>query len=431
MKAHPEAVAAPWGMVALLLAANTISFVDRMLLTLLVGPIRAELMISDTQISLLHGFAFAAFYALAGLPLGRIADQGDRPRLMSIGVSLWSCMTAVCGFAGNFATLFAARVGVAVGEASLSPAAISLITQRFARSIASRAIATFQSGIFIGTALAMLGGGALLRWFEQNPVALFADMSPWRLVFVAVSAPGLLIGLSLLFVAEPRRGRTRDAGGQTSIRKTFAHIGAHKSLYGGHFLAFTAITILAYGSLSWMPSVLVRAHGMSTPDAGALLGFALLIAGPIGVISSGALADAFAKRAIASGAMLVATAAVLLLAVATPLYALAPSLELARLSALLLAFAQSFPYGVASASIAMVTPAELRGQIVALYLMVSNLFGLTLGPLLVALATDRLFQSDEAVGQSLALLPLLTTPLALAGLALCWKSYQRAWRALL
>lgn len=418
---------APWGLALLLLAANSLSFVDRMLLTLLVGPIRTELAISDTQISLLHGLAFASFYALAGLPLGRLADTWHRPRLMATGIALWSVMTSACGFAANFGLMFAARTGVAVGEASLSPAAISLLSERFPSTMAARAIAVFQSGIFVGTALSMLGGGLLLGWFQAHPLpGPLAELSPWRSVFVIVGAPGLLIALCLLLVREPREGRLQLPGVHTSLQGTLAHVFRAGRLYGGHFLAFTAITILAYGSISWMPSVLVRVHGIATPEAGLLLGVALLVAGPLGVMSSGILVDALAKRKIASGPMLATLVSVALLAIAVPAYALAPSLEAVRIAAFGLAFAQSFPYGIASASLAMVAPPALRGQLVALYLMISNLIGLTLGPLLVAVMTDNYFRDDNSVGLSLALLPLLTTPLALAGVALCWGPYRRA-----
>ena len=430
MTAGPVPGRAPWGLAALLLAANAVSFVDRMLLTLMVAPVRADLGISDTAISLLHGFAFAAFYAAAGLPLGRLADQKDRSRLMSAGVSAWSVMTMACGFAMNFGGLFLARVGVAVGEASLSPAAISLISDRFARPLVARAIAVFQSGIFIGMALAMLGGGALLQWFEAHPpTGIFAGLAPWRMAFITVGSPGLLIAALLLFVREPRRDVSAASRPATSIRTALSYVRQNARLYAGHFLAFTAITILAYGSLTWMASVLVRVHALPTPVAGFRLGWALLLAGPLGVMASGALADSFAKRGLASGPMLTALISALLLAIAAPLFALAPTLQIALGASFLLAFAQSFPYGIASASLAVVTPEAYRGQVIALYLVVSNLFGLTLGPLAVALMTDRLFMNDAAVGHSLALLPLATTPLALAGLALCWKPYRKAWLA--
>lgn len=417
---------APWGLAILLLAANSLSFVDRMLLTLLVGPIRAELGISDTAISLLHGLAFASFYALAGLPLGRLADSWRRPQLMAIGVMLWSLMTSACGLAANFAVMFAARTGVAVGEASLSPAAISLLSERFPKTLAARAIAVFQSGIFVGTALAMLGGGLLLAWLEHAAIAnIVPSLSPWRLVFILTGVPGLFIAALLLFIHEPR-STAAVAPAPISFRAAMAYIFSHARLYGGHFLAFTAITILAYGSISWMASALVRTHDLSTSDAGLLLGIALLIAGPLGVMSSGALVDILAKKHVASGPMITALISVVVLAVAVPMYALAPSLDAARYAAFGLAFAQSFPYGVASASLAMIAPPALRGQLVALYLMISNLVGLTLGPLLVALMTDYYFHNDSAVGQSLALLPLLTTPLALAGILICWTPYKRA-----
>lgn len=428
MNSNADPGRAAWGMVALLLLANAMSFVDRMLLTLMVAPVRDELGISDTEISLLHGFAFAAFYAIAGLPLGRLSDRGDRTLLMSVGIAVWSAMTMACGLAAGFATLFAARIGVAIGEASLSPAAISLISERFPRRLVSRAIGVFQSGIFIGMAMAMLAGGALLAWFGGHSApGPLQGLAPWRLVFIVIGAPGLLIALAMLFVTEPRRAQlqTRAAPSGAGAIK---HMLANPRLYGGHFLTFTAITILAYGSLTWMATVLVRVHGLSTPEAGFMLGWVLLFAGPLGVMASGTLADGFARRGISYGPMLTAAIAALLLAIAVPLFAHAPTLALATTAVFLLSFAQSFPYGIASASLAVVTPPKFRGQATAFYLMISNLFGLTLGPLAIALMTDHYFRSDVAVGKSMALLPLVTTPLTLLGLSLCWTAYRKAWQ---
>ena len=433
MTAAPERLAPPWALAALLMLANTFSFIDRTLLTLLVAPIRAELGISDTMISLLHGFTFAALYALMGLPLGRWADRGDRPTLMAGGVTLWSGMTVASGLASSLGGLAVARAGVAVGEASLAPAAVSLLAERMPQRAIARAIALFQSGIFVGSAAALFIGGALLRLLEQmdrTALGPLASYSPWRLVFIAVGAPGLLIAILLLMVHEPRRAlaAAQQRAPSATLRQTIAYLSAHRHLYGWHVIAFTAITILAYGAMAWMPTVLVRSHGVSTATAGLWLGAVLLLAAPAGVMISGLLVDRALAQGRGDGPMRVALGGLVLLAIAVPAFALAPRFGLAIAADIPLAFGLGFPYGIASGSLALVTPAHLRGQVVALYLLISNLIGLSLGPLLIALCTDHLFQRDTAVHYSLALLPLLTVPLAAFALNRARAPFARAWQ---
>ena len=428
----PAAPGAPWALATLLMLANTLSFIDRTLLTLLVAPIRADLGISDTTISLLHGLTFAALYAVLGLPLGRWADRGDRPALMAGGVALWSSMTAASGLASSVAGLAVARAGVAVGEAALAPAAVSLLSDRMPRGMVARAIALFQSGIFVGSAAALFIGGALLRALEQadraalGPLAAYA---PWRLVFLAVGTPGVLLAVLLLLVQEPRRTAHRaDRPAASSLGQTLRFLHANRQFYGWHVVGFTAITMLAYGAMAWMPSVLVRTHGVSTATAGLALGAVLLVAAPLGVMVSGALVDRALARGRADGPMRVALGGVVLLAVSVPVFALAPSFASAIVADIPLAFGLGFPYGIASGSLALVTPVHLRGQVVAVYLLISNLIGLSTGPLLIALATDHLFHRDAAVRFSLALLPVLTAPIAAVALHRARAPFAQAWR---
>jgi len=419
----------------LLMSANTLSFIDRTVMALLVDPIRSDLHISDTQISLLQGLAFALFYAAFGLPLGQAADRGNRPILMSAGVGIWSVMTAGCGLAANFWGLFLARMGVAVGEAALAPAAVSILSDRFPQRLVARALAVFQSGIFIGSALALICGGALLGWLKSSNGLIFPGigrLADWRVVFIAVGAPGLVLVLALLAVREPRRRVDPDTAARLrpTISQALRWIWRRRRLYGAHFTGFTLITILAYGALAWTPTVMIRRFGVPPGAAGLDLGLILLAAGPVGVFSSGWLIDRLLVKGLVEGPILAALAGVVLFAFALPAYALAPGVGAAMGAATLLAFAQSYPYGIASASLALVTPPELRGQVTALYLLISNLLGLSLGPLLVALMTEHVFHNDQCVGVSLAILPCLTAPFAIAALWSCRKPYAEALQAI-
>lgn len=409
---------APWGLAALLFLANSFSFVDRMVLTLLVEPIKADLEVSDTQISLLHGLAFASFYALAGLPLGYLADRSHRPRLMAIGATIWSAMTLATGLARSFPLMFAARAGVAVGEATLSPSAVSLLRDRFAPGLAARAIGIFQAGIFVGSALALILGGQILTVADRLPWPL-AGLAPWRVVFVVAGLPGLVIAALMLTLREPRGVSIPADGSAPRVGAALGYVRANLRTIGWYIGGATAITILAYGVLSWMPTVLIRVHGMTQQSVGLTLGLGNLLCGVGGVLTSAwALDKALARGRRTAPAELLLLACGLL-GVATVVFALAPTIAFALPAAAVLIFTQSLPYGIISASLAELVPAHLRGQIVALYLLISNLAGLTLGPLIVALFTDRLFADPSKVGLSLALLPVVTLPLACGFLLAC------------
>lgn len=421
---HAASVRPAWSLAVLLFAANSFSFVDRMVLTLLVDPIKADLGVSDTMISLLHGLAFAAFYAIAGLPLGWLADRTHRPRLMAAGAALWSIMTMLTGLARTFPAMFAARAGVAIGEATLSPSAISLLTDRFPPEKSARAIGLFQSGIFVGSALALILGGQLLGLVGTLPAPL-DTLEPWRAVFVVAGLPGLGIALLMLFVTEPRAINTKPPVAQPII-EAVQHVRAHFPILGFYILGATAVTVLAYGVLAWMPSVLVRVHGQTQQQAGLALGLANLFCGPTGVLLSAWVLDSARLKGKADAPASLLIACCMLLGAATLAFSLAPGAEFALATAVLLIFAQSLPYGIISAALSGLAPPAMRGQIVALYLLVSNLAGLTLGPLIVATFTDRLFGRPEMVHMSLALLPLVTLPVALLALFSC----RNALRAL-
>ena len=206
--AQPRVGFYPWYVVIVLTFAFTVAFIDRQILSLLVQPIRRDLGISDTQISLLAGFAFAVFYSILGVPIARLADRRSRRAIISVGVFLWSLMTAACGLAKSFAGLFVARVGVGVGEATLSPAAYSMIADYFPPQKLARAIAVYAMGLYLGAGLAMIAGSAVVRLVaDAGPVTLplLGTLFPWQLTFFAVALPGILVLAGMATVREPQR----------------------------------------------------------------------------------------------------------------------------------------------------------------------------------------------------------------------------------
>src|ERR1700726_4429522 len=199
-----------WSVVAILIATAVLSYTDRQVLSLLVDPIRGELGISDTQVSLLLGTAFAVVYGIAGIPLGFLADRTSRRNLMFAGVLVWSCGTLACGFSQTFGQLFAARIVVGLGEAVLSPAAISLISDYFPPSRRGTAVGFFLSGIAMGSGAAILIGGGVMHAVESGALAAtaLASEAPWRTVLLMIGGPGLLWALVILLIREPIRRAT-------------------------------------------------------------------------------------------------------------------------------------------------------------------------------------------------------------------------------
>mgnify|MGYP001052180732 CR=1 FL=1 len=409
-----------WYVVAVLLLAYTLSFIDRMILSLLVGPIRADLGISDTQMSLLMGFAFAIFYSVLGVPLGWVADRGSRRGLMTAGVAAWSLMTAACALTRNYAGLFAARIGVGVGEATLSPAAYSILGDYFPREKLGRAMAVYSIGVPLGSGIALVAGSLIVRFATEGPpavVPLLGEISPWRLTFLWVGLPGLLVAaLIALTVREPRRRAGR--GSEAAAREFVAFLAGHRAALGAHFGGMALIALVMYGAMAWIPQFLHRTYGMSVPEAGLWFGVATAACGACGLLLGGWLADRLYRRGFKDAHLrVIRLNAVVLL----PLFvgmALAPSAGLALALMFVAMLLGTIHGGVAGAALQMIAPARLRAQTVALYFLVANLVGLGLGPTAIAFATQHIFGSDSALRYGLALVTAVALPIA--ALVLTW-----------
>ncbi len=416
-----------WYAVVVLLLAYTFSFIDRIILTLMVAPIRRDLIITDTQISLLHGFAFAIFYTVLGLPLARLADRSSRRRLVIVGIVIWSVMTAACGFARNFAQLFLTRVGVGIGEASLSPAAYSMIGDLFAPASRGRAIALYTSGITVGSGAALLLGGVVVQAASAGGSGLFLALGltqAWQVIFVLVGLPGLLIALLMLTVAEPVR-QAHAPVAHVPLRMVFAAFGRTPAIWG-HFLGFGLASLVFNGFFAWAPTLFVRQFAM-TPGAAALqLGLAMLVGGTLGMLGGGALADRWTARGRSDATMrvgLLACIGLIPFAIAVPL---APSASVAFALFWPFFFFVSMPFGVAPAALAAVSPPGVKAQMIALYLLAINLFGIGAGPLVIAMVTDYGFGADAAIGKSMAVVGAIAAPAAAIVLALALKPYRAA-----
>lgn len=252
---------------------------------MLIGPIKADLQISDTQVGLLGGLALGLFYTLVGIPIGRLIDRYSRRNIIALGVFFWSFATALCAVARGFGGLFAARMAVGVGEAALSPAAVSLIADSVAREKLAFSMSVYGTGIYLGSGLAFLVGGAVVQAVSSVAgitLPLFGTIAPWRVAFLVVGLPGLLMALWVLTLREPvRKDLAQSSSGSTqlSVRETAREIGLRGRSILGIALGLMVQAIALYGFMLWAPVMLQRGHGWEPQDTGLVMGSLVLIGG--------------------------------------------------------------------------------------------------------------------------------------------------------
>jgi len=415
-----------WYVVLVLTLIYAISFVDRQMLSLLIEPIRRDLGISDTQIGLLTGFAFAAVYAVLGVALGRIADSWHRVKLVAIGLGAWSVATAACGLARSFGQLFVARMAVGAGEASLTPTAYSIFSDYFPPRRLGRAVAVYTLAQYIGAGTALLLGGLLVGRLADLPAITVGGLrfQPWQIAMIAVGIPGLLILPLLTTVREPeRRGAERD---EAAVGSVLARLKAERVVYLSHFTGFSLAGLFATGYTTWLPEYLRRSHGWPIEKAGLALALILIVVGGPSTLFGGWLADRLRAKGYYAAPIWIGVVALLL---AWPLGIWAPLAGTATLSLVLIALVVAFltaPTAAAPAALQIVTPNRMRAQISAVYLLCTNLIGAGAGPLVVGLATDQVFGNDAALPASLSLVAAVTCPTAALALFLGRRAFARA-----
>ncbi|MBL8201996.1 MAG: MFS transporter [Chromatiales bacterium] len=395
-----------WYLVALLTIAYIFSFIDKYIPALLVEPLKQDLGLSDTQMGLLLGPAFAVLYATLGLPLGWLADRRRRTTLAAAGVALWSMATALSGVARSFGHLLLARVGVGIGDAALAPCALSLISDSFPPEKRGRPVALYVAAQSFGAGLAMLGGAAVLAWATSQAeirLPLAGLLQPWQFTFIAVGIPGLLIALLLATVREPARDPM--TGGAVSMGHTLRFLGKNWRQFGSLTAVVCVMTIIAY-SQNFYAALYQRNFAWDITRFATWSGLALIIQGPLVVNLTGWACDRLAARGIPGGPLLITVAGTLLLVptgIAAPLM---PTGELAFLVWLFNLAGLSMVSAAAPVALLGITPGEMRGQVSALFYMVIMLTGLVVGPLAVGLFNDQLF-AGERLDLACALVPCI------------------------
>ena len=408
-------------LLGLMFLAYVVSFIDRQVLGVLVGPIKADLALSDFQFSLLQGAAFAILYSVMAIPLGRLTDTKNRKLIVAIGVFGWSLMTVGCGMAKNFGQLFVMRMGVGVGEAALSPAAYSMIADSFTREKLTRAMAIYKAGLYVGGGLALVLGGYIYDYYDAIPslsFPLLGAINAWQATFVSVGLPGLLLSFMILFIKEPtRKGMIRaDDGTQPAslkIREVFAFMFIeHRQLYISLFVGCSILAIVGAGYSSWFTEMLIRNFSLQRSHAGSLVGSVIIFSGLLGVFSGPVFVGYFQRRNFADSNMRV----LMFLSIALiPTSIAAPQMSSHVMALVLLSvtvFFQASYMGVAAAAVQMVTPNQMRGQATAVYMFATNMLGLALGSTMVAVLTDFVFVDEGALMHSLSLISAVLLPMA-------------------
>lgn len=382
-----------------LTTAYAFNFVDRQILAILQEPIKAELGLSDGQLGLLTGFAFAMFYVVMGIPIARIADRGIRRNIIVWAIGIWSLMTAFCGLAQNFIHLLLARIGVGVGEAGCSPPAHSMISDIFPPSTRATALATYNVGVNIGILVGFMMGG----WLHE--------LYGWRVAFYAVGIPGILLALVFRFtIKEPQRGysegkkQSTDTTPQPTAKEVITLLWS-KRTFRHLMVASSMVAFSGYGLLNWLPSFLVRSHGLGTGEIGTWLALIAGIGGGIGTFAAGYFADRLGAR---DGRWYVWISA---LGFSIQLPLIITMLLIDNSNAALLCFI--IPGALGTIYLAPVIAVahslvenRMRALASAIVFLIINLIGLGLGPLLVGIVSDLLAPSlgSESLRYSLLLL---------------------------
>jgi MFS family permease len=424
-----------WIACTILFLGCTLAFMDRAIISLFVIPIQRDLHISDTQISLLVGFAFGAFNALFGLPVARWIDGGRRRTIAAIGISAWSVAAACCGLAANFWQLFLGRVGVGAGEASVTPAGVSLLADFFPPSRRGMAMGVFYAGIFVGGGCAFILGGLLWRSLGDRQVVLplVGPLHSWQVILILVGALGLLVAPLTMMIREPQRldGGRRARAGNFPLATVVQYYRTHARTLIGHNVGFCLLNFALHAGAAWLPTLLVRTNGWSIAKAGATVGVMTLILGPISTATAGYVADAMTRSGRTDAKLLVSMGAAGMVALASAMIALNPMPGLIVVALGFFMFFGNFSLPLAPGALQEIMPNAMRGQATAVYVGVTNLIGGGLAATAVAVLTDYVFH-DKAklhvsfglVGGVVCILAVLTLTSTLRAFRITAREHQ-------
>jgi MFS family permease len=434
--AFPTSFAA-WYSVAVLLLMYIFSFIDRTTISLIVEPMKRDLQISDTQVGMLQGLAFALLYTFLGLPIARLSDRHSRRAIIAGGVFIWSIMATLCGLARTAVQLFIARIGVGVGEAALSPAAYSIITDSFPRSKLGRAFGVYNIGITIGAGIAFLVGGIVVAAVSHAgatyTLPLLGEVRAWQMVFIVTGAPGIVLPLLLLTFREPkRRGILRKGSAEPAaalprppLSEVLGYIWLNKKFYCLYFVALALLALAGYAVAAWLPTAVIRVYGVSYGQVGKVLGVSTMLMNSTGMLLAGVLCDRLARKGREDAPIIVALLSACGIATFGCSPTLMPTVTLVWVALFVAGLTFNAYNGVGPQAVNQVTPNQYRATVSAVYLFVVNALGLGVGPTLVPLLNEILFHDPLKIRYSLIIVVFCATVTAIILLAIVRPIYRQ------
>jgi MFS family permease len=419
----------PWYATGVLMSAYVLSYLDRQILYLMVAPIRRDLHITDFQFSLLTGAAFGIFYTLMGMPIGWLADRTNRKNLIAVGIAAWSIMTLLCGFARSYGFLFLARIGVGVGEATLSPSAYSYLSDSFDKLRLPRAISVYALGLFVGAGMALILGGEIIGAVEKMPpVALpfVGEMGAWHLVFLIIGLPGILIALWVSTLREPARTGVVKFDAETGglpFSQVVKFVTGHPLMSISLFIGAGLFSALAYSD-SWYPTLFMRLWGWKVQSAGRVVGMSSLIGGPLGMIFAGWLSSRWIAQGKTDACLRLTAWAALGITLPATLLPIAPSATVMALLLFPFKFFIGFTPVLIPSALQMIAPNQIRAQLGAIFLFATGLIGITGGPVLPAFLGDHVFNGPLALAHALSVSAAIIGPLTFVATWIGLKQYR-------
>lgn len=425
-----------WYAVFVLALGLMVTYLDRGILSLLVEPIKRDLHINDTQMSLLIGFAFICFYLIVALPIARLVDYKSRRTILGVGTAIWGLTTTLSGLARSFGELFACRVGVGVGAACSGPTAFSMLADLFPREKLARAFAFLFLGVYGGEGISLIVGGYLANFFTHMPPRswpVVGTLHGWQLTLIVIGLPGLLVSALLTTVREPARRARAGASGhsgnaanqQIPVREVVAFMWKNAGIFLPIFASMGMAAAITFGVRSWGPAFYTRTFGWTVAKYGLVQGVLALTIMPFGALAGSLFAERLAKKHDDANMRTVFIGQLL----ALPGMVLFPLMPTAALAVALSTWGTFFVFCTTApmnAALQIVTPNQMRGQITALFLFIYNVVGIGLGPTFVALFTDFVFHSENLLGRAITVASLLMGSLTALIMWVGVKPYGRA-----
>lgn len=399
---RPHAGARAWAGLVVLLLFYMFAFVDRQVISLLVQPIKHDLGLSDIQIGMLQGVAFAIFFAIGGLSLGWLVDRASRRWIILWGMLVWSLSSASCGVATGFGLLFLARLFVGVGEAALTPSAYSLLHDIFPRERLATALAVFSSGATVGGGVAFALGGMLIGMLPPHGVTVpfWGEMAAWRVAFLVTGLPGLLLAFLVFVVPEPPRAKIK-ANAEGGGERLGQFISRQRVLMSAYFCGFPCHALCAVSFIAWGPTFFLRRFDWDTHHVGLAFGVMIGVFGTLGNMLSGLVVDFAFRRGMADAHFRVPLIG---LAIAFPTFAVGLMSSSPWVAAAMLAIGFAFltSYaGPAASALQLIAPSHLRGQISAIFIVLVSIVGTGIGPVAVGVVTDAVLRDESKLGLSM------------------------------